>query len=219
MKNSNCSCRNFIFSILFVPVLLLASPVFSQSEPSSVVYSRIGIYEVSLGYQHRLNSAIGIGLEADYRPAFKESSYNNMQWGSWSASQTGFRFRPLVSFYSEDWVYFTLAPSFRYLTAGELIYDPGKFGGSNTSDYAVYSQITQEYGVNFFYNRPLSNNPWFEYYFGAGVSLKNIECHYSIQGSFTNQQPSNEIRRSRYILPSIYVGIKLNIFSFGEIGD
>ena len=185
-----------------------------EEEKNNAFYTRIGIYEVSVGYQRQINEKIGLGIEIDYRPQFKKSSYNNIQWTSWSFSMEGYRVKPMINYYTKRNAYWSFFPSYRYLEAGELVYDPGQFGGSNTSDYAVYSQKNHEVGINAILNKPFKKHPAFEGYVGVGILTKFVERHYSIQGSYNDQQPSNEVTHPFYIVPAIYTGFKIKFARF-----
>lgn len=195
-------------------LMLMSVHSFGQDNNANALYVRIGIYEASFGYQRMINENLGLAIEFDYRPKFKDSTYNNIQWASWSSAMEGYRVKPMINYYSSRNTYWSFIPSYRYLEADKLIYDPGKFSGANTSDYEVYSQINHEVGLNVLFNKPFRNHPAFEGYFGGGIQAKFVERHYSIKGSFTYQLPSNEVSHLFYVTPVIYAGIKVKFARF-----
>ncbi len=191
-----------------------------NKEQRNTLYTRIGVYELSLGYQARINEKLGWGVEADYRPAFKSSSRNNMQFMSWSLALEGYRVKSMINYYHKDHSYMSFVLSYRFLEAQKLIYDPGYFGGSNTSDYAVYSQKNHEFGLSFLYNKSFRQSKMekakspHEWYFGAGLVGKSVERHYSIEGYYSGQTPSDKVTHPLYFTPVIYLGIKLKVARF-----
>lgn len=187
-----------------------------QEDDRHSLYMRAGVYELTFGYQNKINDRWGWGLETDFRPAFKYQSKNNYEFMSWAASMWGIRIKPMLNQFVTSHTYLSYALVYRYLDANQLIYDPCSFGGSGGCDYAKYSQTNHEIGLTLFVNRKLLSHPGLEFYFGAGVQGKFVERKYSIEGVYSNQIPSDKITHPFYVTPMLYAGMKFNVAGFGR---
>ena len=180
------------------------------------VYTRFGIYELSVGYEKRLNDNIGLGVEADYRPSFTQSSSHNLQWFNGAMAISGARFRALINFYGNtDWDHYSIAPSVRFLNSNTLVHDPGSFSGSNSSYYAEYSQEGIEYGINFIYNSAFASSPFASWYAGLGLFLQYTRRDYIAEGTFWSHPPSNKVEDVRLVYPALLLGFRFRLGRWG----
>jgi len=209
-----------LLTVTFLFVLGLST--FAQEIPKNSMYTKVGIYELSLGYERELTQYLSVGLEADYRPSFSESSYHNHQWYQGGGSFTGMRTRVFVNLFSKKNYYgknqidyLTIAPSYRFLRSNRLVYDAGKFSGSNSADYAEYTQSGNEFGVNLLYSKSFAKAPSLHWYVGVGAFLQFVERHYSIEGYYTGQFPSDRVDNIKQAYPAIHLGLKICLFNWG----
>ncbi|MDX2359239.1 MAG: hypothetical protein QNK23_00440 [Crocinitomicaceae bacterium] len=202
-------------SVLTITLLLLSTVVFGQEDDQdNNFYARIGVYELSLGYERKVNSQIGVAVEVDYRPRFKNEAHVYLDWGSMNVTYQGFRIKPIVNYYHKTSSFWSFFPSYRYLESGTMINDEGKFGGSNYSDYDEYSQKNHEIGINALFNSSFKKHPAFSLYFGAGVSYKYVDRQYTIEGTWANKTPSDRVETLNVVFPSLYFGIKWKFVRF-----
>lgn len=103
---------------------------------------------------------------------------------------------------------------YRQGNANNIIYDPGKFGGSNHSDYAEYSERNNEIGLGAFMHKAFNNHPAIQFYFGASIAYKEANQHYTVDGTYANQIPVDYTLVKNWVVPGLYVGFKFDIIRF-----
>lgn len=180
----------------------------------NIIYTRVGVYELSLGYSHRLNEDLKLGVEVDYRPRFKEEAYVRTNLWSMNMAFRGVRVKPILTYDFDVYGHFSmsLVSSYRFLKADKLISDPGKFSGSNYTDYGEYSQRNHEFGLSVYLNKIFYRHPNISWYFGIGAVARAIKRHHTKGGVFNNQVSIDNIRKEVTVLPSFNFGFKFNLW-------
>ncbi|NVK65888.1 MAG: hypothetical protein HWE22_14940 [Flavobacteriales bacterium] len=203
------------YATLFT-LLLLTQFTFSQeTDESFSIYGRLRACEASLGFEKRINDQLGLAVEAGYRYRFtKEATMGGrfIDYYLVNRAYEGFSVRPIIlNFHTSPENTHSISTAYRYLSADKITYDPGKNGGSNTSDYAVYSDQKHVLGISYLYSKEVSWLPILEWYFETGVNYNLFQKHYSIEGSYTNQMPSNRIENGQSFGVHAHFGLKINM--------
>lgn len=187
-------------SILTFSLLSLSVIVYSQEEKSNnAIYTRINLNEPSIGYEKRINNFFTLGFEAGYRFRFVDEAYvpygvlgYPIQSFLMGKTYKGISVRPIIlNFEFDRGVTHSLSTSYQLLTADKLIYDPGKSGGSNTSDYAEYSDERHQIGLSYLYDKEFRRLPALSFFMEAGLKCSFYERQYSIEGAYNAQMPSD----------------------------
>ncbi|MDG1330828.1 MAG: hypothetical protein P8P74_00750 [Crocinitomicaceae bacterium] len=200
--------------------LLFASAIaFSQDGKTNILYTRIRACEPSIGFQKELNAEFSIAAEVGYRFRFTEEAYVpygvisypvQLYW--MNRAYSGFSVRPFIlNFRSSDWATQSLSTSYRYLSADNIIYDAGKNGGSNQSEYAEYAMQKHEIGLSYIFSKSLRRLPILSWYYEVGVNLNLFERQYTIEGSYSNPLPSNRISSGQSFGLQMHFGLKLDM--------
>jgi hypothetical protein len=102
--------------------------------------------------------------------------------------------------------YVSLDLSFSVLKSGEYISDPGRISGDSDG----YSEFTEEmnvFGVGLkLLNRIDIGSLWFAT-FGAGIKIRNVTRHYSLEGYYNDPMPSSRIEKFSKVVPNLNIGM------------
>lgn len=205
--------------ILTLSLIFVTALVYSQEEKNNTIYTRIGLNEPSIGYERKINSTFSLGFEAGYRFRFTDEAHvpygvlgYPIQSFITAKAYKGLFLRPIIlNFENDKGNTHSISTSYHFLSADKLIYDPGKFGGSNTSDYAVYSDQRHQIGVSYLFNKAFSKVPALSFFLETGIKYSFYERQYSIEGSFSSQIPSNRQQSGTSIGIIANFGLKINL--------
>ena len=198
--------------------LSISSIVFCQYGEANFLYSRVRFAEQSIGFEKKIYDHLGFAAEVGYRHRFTKEAYEpqglilypfRLYWKN--RAYRGISVRPFIlNFHVSEEVTHSISTSYQFLSADKLIYDPGKFGGSNTSDYAVYGEQKHALGISYLFGKQLSWLPQVSWYFELGVHYNLFEKRYIKEGTYSAQLPSNKVETGQSMGVNSHVGLKVD---------
>ena len=202
--------------------LLLSSLSLSQYESRNSLYGRIRACEPSIGFEKKLSDKFGLAAEVGYRFRFTKEAY--IPYGVFeipfqaywmNRAYRGFSARPLIlNFHVGNGIAHSISSSYRYLSADNIIDDPGKFGGSNTSDYAEFAEQKHEIGLSYLFEMRFKRLPILSWYVEVGGSLNFFDRQYSVEGTYSMQIPSTEVISGRSFGIHANIGLTLDVVNW-----
>jgi hypothetical protein len=204
----------FHITCLVVLVFFTQNIIGQELEEKNTLCVRLTPKELALGYEHTIKDVFHVGIDGAYHPRFKKEENITFRSFSINLAYTGFRISTMFKYDVGERFSIGLIPSFRSLRADKLIFDSGKFGGSNTSDYAEYEQINQDLAISFFVESSLLNHPRISWYAGVGIIRREWQRNYTIEGTYSAQYLSNRVGKGVSLIPAINFGLKFKLIRF-----
>jgi len=106
----------------------------------------------------------------------------------------------------------TITVEYQNLKSGIYISDEGKFAGTTMSDYDEYYDNYQNIAFSYRVTKPMFNTKWLEFFYEFGFYLSVIERQYTIEGLYSQKEPSDRKQDLAQILPFGRAGINFQIF-------
>jgi len=103
---------------------------------------------------------------------------------------------------------------YKNISAKDVQYDPGCFAGTNSYDYELFSQDTEDYGFLLLFVKNLvepTKKPILDFYWGFGFRLRQIHKAYQFEGTWGDKIPSERVENKSEILPTVHIGIKVGL--------
>jgi hypothetical protein len=213
---------NVLFFITFLSLsgLGLSQDELRNTDRSNYIYLRAGFYELSLGYERKMNSRFGLGIEVDYRHRFVDESLVRAKNTFVNLSYQGVRIKTAINFYDrlgEDII--SILPSYRYLESGDLTRDANHFSGCNTcgGEYSKYTEKIDEFGLTILWSKRFDTLPYLYWYIGGGLLMRFTDRHYTVTGIYSNQT-SVDLNYNNIVTfwPNFAVGVKVHFPHFGK---
>jgi hypothetical protein len=207
---------------ILIAALLLSYNSYSQSSHYNTFYARVGLNEPSIGYERKIHNGFGLGIEGGYRFRMLDESYvpygvvaYPLQSFMMHKAYKGVTLRPIIfNFYNESRRKISISTHYQFLTADNIIYDPGKSGGSNTSDYAKYADSRHQIGISVLYGKSFRKVPALSWFLEIGAKQGFYTRNYSIEGTYSSQVPSTRVQTGKDFSMILNGGLRINVFGF-----